>query len=243
MPRLVVFSAKGGCGASLIAANLAAALARHGSTLLLDLHGPEGTADLLLDLQPPAGWTALLPVVHELGERHLQRAVAVHSCGLQLLGAPERADGIEAGRGSVNLLHALGSTYEWLVVDAPSGAWSDAVERSDHVLLVVTPDPPALRCARRLLGTRPEGLGAEIGLVVNQVGRGQPATPAEIAAGLGAHLLASVPSDPRSVGYQVHFGRACVLDRQSALGRVVAGMAARIAAPRVQRAGPTRSRR
>ena len=237
MPRLVVFSAKGGCGASLIAANLAVALARHGPALLLDLHGPEGTADLLLDLRPPIGWTALLPVERELGERHLLRAVSVHPSGLHLLGAPERNDGVDAGKGSAILLQALDRHYTWLVVDAPSGAWSVAAEESDHVLLVVTPDPPALRAARRLIAATPDGLGARTGLVLNQVGRGQPATPAEIAAGLGVPLLASVPSDPRSVGYQIHFGQACVLDRQSALGRCVSGMAARLAAPRNQRQG------
>ena len=175
MPRLVVFSAKGGCGASLIAANLAVALARHGPTLLFDLHGPEGTADLLLDLRPPVGWTALLPVERELGERHLQRSVSVHPSGLHLLGAPESNDGVEAGKGSAIFLQALDTKYTWLVVDAPSGAWSVAAEESNHVLLVVTPDPPALRAAQRLIAATPHGLGARTGLVLNQVGRGQPA--------------------------------------------------------------------
>jgi Flp pilus assembly CpaE family ATPase len=97
-------------------------------------------------------------------------------------------------------------------------------------LLVTTADPPALRCARRLLHSRPPAAHSRVGLVLNQFGRGQPASASEVAASLECPLLAAVPVDPRGVGYQVNFGRPCALDRQSALGRSMMALARRLAA-------------
>ena len=51
MGVLTVFSSKGGCGASLVATNLALALARSAPTLLIDFHAHEGTDDLLEDIE------------------------------------------------------------------------------------------------------------------------------------------------------------------------------------------------
>jgi Flp pilus assembly CpaE family ATPase len=87
MAVLTVFSAKGGCGASLIATNLALALAHSAPTVLLDLHGQEGTDDLLLDLRSPHAWPELLPVAAELTERHIELVGSRHPEGLVMLAA------------------------------------------------------------------------------------------------------------------------------------------------------------
>jgi pilus assembly protein CpaE len=231
MGVLTVFSAKGGCGASLIATNLALALAYSAPTLLLDLHGQEGTDDLLLDLRSPHAWPELLPVAAELTDRHIELVGSRHPEGLVMLAAP--ASGIDPRpvREIRSLLEALSRRYAWVIVDAPSGAWSPApAELSDTLLLVTTADPPALRCAKRLLQARPQGVHGRVGLVLNQFGRGQPASASEVAASLDCPLLATVPVDPRGVGYQVNFGRPCALDRQSPLGRTVVALARRLTA-------------
>lgn len=226
MGVLTVFSAKGGCGASLIATNLALALARSAPTLLLDLHGNDGTDDLLLDLRSPHAWPELLPVAAELTDRHLELVACRHPEGLVMLAAP--ASGIDPplAQGTRSLIEALARRYAWVIVDAPSGAWSPVpAELSDTLLLVTTADPPALRCAKRLLQARPQGVHGRVGLVLNQFGRGQPASASEVAASLDTPLLAAVPVDPRAVGYQVNFGRPCALDRQSPLGRTAVALA------------------
>lgn len=232
MAILTVFSAKGGCGASLVATNLALALARGAPTLLVDLHAQAGTDDLLLDLRTDHAWPELLPVAAELTDRHIDLVASRHAEGIVLLAAPTSSpmDPMRDG-GTSTLLGALSSRYGWVVVDAPSGAWGPAcVETSDMFLLVTTSDPPSLRCAKRLLQSRPAATQGRIGLVLNQFGRSQPVSAAEVAASLECPLLATIPVDPRGVGYQVNFGRACVLDAQSSLGRAMAQLARRVSA-------------
>jgi MinD superfamily P-loop ATPase len=74
MPILAVTGAKGGCGASLVATNLALALTPYGETLLVDMHVGDAGDDLLLDLSSERSWADLLPVASELTERHLELA-------------------------------------------------------------------------------------------------------------------------------------------------------------------------
>jgi pilus assembly protein CpaE len=205
MGVLTVFSAKGGCGASLVATNLALALNRTSPALLIDLHAGMGTDDLLLDLRGEHAWTELLPVAAQLTNRHLELVASRHAEGLILLAAPASPsiDVPQDGRVRV-LLDALSARHAWVVVDAPSGAWDPVcAETSDLFLLVTTADPPALRCARRLLLSRPPATHGRLGLILNQFGRGQPASASEIAASLECPLLAVIPSDSRGAGYQV----------------------------------------
>lgn len=231
MGVLTVFSAKGGCGASLIATNLSLALAHSAPTLLLDLHGQEGTDDLLLDLRSSHAWPELLPVAAELTDRHIELVSSRHPEGLVVLAAASSGTDPPLAQPTRSLIEALARRYAWMILDAPSGAWSPVpAELSDTLLLVTTADPPALRCAKRLLQARPQGTQAQVGLVLNQFGRGQPASASEVAASLDCPLLAAVPVDPRGVGYQVNLGRPCALDRQSPLGRTVVGLARRLTA-------------
>ena len=229
MGVLTVFSAQGGCGASLIATNLALALARSAPTLLLDLHGQEGTDDLLLDLRSPHAWPELLPVAAELTDRHVELVACRHPEGLVMLAAPASGIDPSPAHGTRSLIEALARRYAWVIADAPSGAWSpEPAGLSDTLLLVTTADPPALRCAKRLLQARPQGMLGRVGLVLNQFSRGQPASASEVAASLDCALLAVTPVDPRGVGYQVNFGRPCALDRQSPLGGAVFALARRL---------------
>src|SRR3989304_2087705 len=96
MPVLAVTGAKGGCGASLVATNLALALAPYGATLLVDLHVGDSGDDLLLDLLSERTWADLLPVAAELTARHLDLVLQQHSGGLHFLAGARAGGG--AGR-------------------------------------------------------------------------------------------------------------------------------------------------
>jgi pilus assembly protein CpaE len=228
-----VLSSKGGTGASLLATNLGVCLAGTAECVLVDLHLGAGYDDLLLDLSTERSWADLLHVAEELTPRHLELTLAVHESGLKLLGAPEGIpDGPDQTR-TLKLLRVLGERFPWLVVDMPAGLDGTSravVDISDVILLVSTADPPALRAARRTLAVFPDDVCERCGLVLNQITRRHPAAPREIAASLGVKLLAALPPDPRAVGYQVNFGRPCVLDSRSALGRAVAVLARRLIA-------------
>lgn len=223
MPVIAVGGAKGGVGASLVAVNLAVGLAEQKPTLLLDMVPAVGSCDLLLDLSPRRSWRDLLPVASELSERHLELSIQTHESGLSLLAAPEAGSG--ATDGLVRLVAALAERWSWLVLDAGSGvaAWRQAViEASDWTLLVVTPDPPALRAAARWVqATAATGNDERRRLVINQISSSHPANPTRTAESLGLPFLAALPLDRAAVGAQVHFGRPALLDPESRLGAAV----------------------
>jgi Flp pilus assembly CpaE family ATPase len=229
---ILMTGAKGGCGASLTATNLAVALARHAETLLVDLHDGEGVDDLLLDLRPQPSWAELLAVAGELSPRHLDLGTSMHASGLRLLASPPRIGPAGPERRMHDLVAELARRFAWVVVDLPARRWRSfqAPAPQGWMLLVLTADPPALRAAQRWIESFDPPSRARVGLVFNQHTPAHPADPASIAASLGVRLWATLPRDARAVGFQVNFGRACAMDPDSAFGRAAADLARAVAA-------------
>jgi pilus assembly protein CpaE len=227
-----IMGAKGGCGASLVATNLGVLLAQKGGCLLVDLHPYWGYDDLLLDLEADRAWMELLPVAAELNALHLALATARHPSGLLLLGVGEGVAAAVAPQGLETLIAALRGHFPWLLLDL-SPYWLPAVETSmsaqDAFLLVSTPDPLALRAARRILARMAEESRKRTVLVLNQLDRRHPLQAQAVADSLGATLLGVLPPDPRAVGAQVNFGQPCVADARSSFGRGIAALAQRLA--------------
>ena len=229
MAVVAIVSAKGGCGASLVATNLAVHLARRAPTLLLDLHPVLGYDDLLLDLRPDRSWLDLIPVAAELTARHVELTAAVHSSGLRYLAAPRTGSPPLVSTPQMTaLLASLAGWHAWLLIDlAPETilAGPDWLAQLELLLLVATGDPPALRGARMLLEALPAEMHAHARLVLNQFGRRHPVQPRAVADSLECPLLAVLPTDRSAVGYQINFGHPCALDPSSAFGRAVASLA------------------
>jgi len=224
-------SAKGGVGASLVATNLGCILASYGQTLLLDLNPGSGADDLLLNLTPQRSWVDLLPVVKEISPKHLQLVIAQHPSGLNFMQTPDVWHNEIDWLAVVQLLRYLADEMEWLLLDMPTGipaSTQSVFSMMDIALIVTTADPPALRATGRLINSLPADIRGKSGLVVNQITRRHPVSPAEIARSLEIPLLAALQPDARAVGYQVSFGIPCVSDRGSRFGRGVALLAARL---------------
>lgn len=231
MTVIGMLSAKGGVGASLVATNLGCVLADFGQTLLLDLNPGSGADDLLLDLSPQRSWLDLLPVVKEISPKHLQLIIAQHPSGLKFMRAPEVWLNDIDWLAVVQLLGYLAAENEWLLLDMPTGmpaATQSVFSMIDMALVVTTADPPALRAAVHLIKSLPTNLRWQSGLVVNQITRRHPVSPAEIARSLEIPLLAALQPDHRAVGYQVSFGNLCVSDRRSSFGRGIVLLAAKL---------------
>ncbi|HEV2814125.1 MAG TPA: TadE/TadG family type IV pilus assembly protein [Solirubrobacteraceae bacterium] len=178
---VVVAGAKGGVGTSTIALHLAltAVAARPDRPVcLVDLDLQAGDLSALLDIPPRRSIVDLAEVAHELSYRHLSDTVYGHGSGLSVLPAPhegERAEEvtIEAAR---NVLGALRTRHDLVVVDAGAyvyEATGAAYELADRMIVVATPDGPALRGARRLLELweRLEVTPGDTRLLVNRVSR------------------------------------------------------------------------
>ncbi|MCK5053717.1 MAG: hypothetical protein KAR65_05545 [Anaerolineales bacterium] len=231
MTVLGILSAKGGVGASLVATNLGCALSGYGQTLLLDLNPGSGADDLLLNLSPRRSWVDLLPVVKEINPKHLQLVIAQHPSGLNFMRTPEVWHNDIDWLAVVQLLIYLADENEWLLLDMSTGipaSTQSVFSMMDIALIVTTADPPALRAAGRLINSLPAEIRGQSGLVVNQITRRHPVSPAEIARSLEIPLLAALQPDSRAVGYQVSFGNPCVSDRGSSFGRGVVLLATRL---------------
>lgn len=238
MPTVLVISARGGSGASLLASNLGVAVAEASSCMLLDLHGAEAVDDLLLDLEPAHQWPDLIDLSESLSEAHLARAACLHPSGLRLLAGGACTD--EAPAQASPLVRSLASHAAWLLIDAPSARPGNALlEAADLTLLVVTTDPVSLRAARRWLSSLRAPARRKVALVVNQVAPGLPLLAQGAGHALEIPLWAWLPADAAAVGRQVHFGEAAVCMRGSPYGRAVRRLALRLLGFRWQQARAT----
>jgi pilus assembly protein CpaE len=232
MAGFIVQGGKGGVGASLVAVNLAAALSGRDGTLLIDLDPWSGGDDLLLDLRAQHSWVDLLPVVGELTRTHLNRACVHYGSKLDFLGASTVWPTSSEWKSLPELLFDLESHYQRIVIDLPP--WIEAVGGLElyrqrwYRLLVMTPDPAAMRAGRRWLEQLPLNCLGETRLIVNQYTELHPVSPSRIADSLGIELLGITPIDSRAVGYQINFGRCCVEDEQSQFGRAMVRIAERL---------------
>jgi pilus assembly protein CpaE len=156
---VAVAGAKGGVGASTVAAHLAL-LARGGGqqrrVCLVDLDLQAGDVPQLLNLTYHRTITDLVEVSDELTARALEETLYVHPSGLRVLLAPgegERGEDI-TGRVAKQVLGGLKARFDVVVVDCGTTvteANAVAVEMADQVLVVATPDVLSLRAAKRLI--------------------------------------------------------------------------------------------
>jgi pilus assembly protein CpaE len=230
MPVVALQGAKGGVGTSLIATNLGCALARQEPTLLLDVHGASGGDDLLLNLKPERSWADLLSVAGELQKEHIQRAVATHTTGLHLLASPPRIVG-QDWVAFQKLVRQLNRFFRWILLDLPSdGLLAPPLDafQVEVSFLVASPDPVALRAAKRWRERTAAPPANRMGLVLNQYSNRHPAGAEELAVSIDLPLVATLPVDLRAVGYQVNFGRVCIEDSRSSFGSSIARLMDRL---------------
>ena len=172
-PRLVsFFSPKGGVGTTTLAVNVAVSMAaRNDRTVaLVDLDLEWGQVSTQLNISPHFSVVELARDSAALDDPELVRAYAEkHSSGLAVFASPARPDqGEMIGLEHVTrLLDGLQSTYDLTIVDVGSLLDERSLtvfEQSDRVVLVVTPEIPAVRAMHTLrellaeLGTPPERL-------------------------------------------------------------------------------------
>lgn len=170
-----VFPAKGGVGATTLAANLAGILQARGErTCLVDLNVNMGDVLAFLDL--PGGYSISDVVVNmgRLDRALLDTTLLRHRSGIHVLAQSHRvedADRVDAGAIS-HLIAFLRERYDAVVLDGLR-SFDDlsvaALDASDNVLLVATQEVPAVRDARRCLELF-QRLGNErkVALVVNR---------------------------------------------------------------------------
>lgn len=157
---ITVYAAKGGCGKTMLATNLAIALAAGGTkrTCLIDLDLTLGDIALSLQLTPERTIADAVPVADRIDETGLRTLVTPFCPGVDVLLAPVVPTVAERiSRDLVTeILYLARSIYDFVVVDSPP-LFHDhvvaALDSSHQYVLVVTPTVTAMKNTRILLDT------------------------------------------------------------------------------------------
>jgi pilus assembly protein CpaE len=207
---IAVYGPKGGVGTTTVATSLSVGLAQAKKRVcLVDLDLQFGDVGVFLDLKGQNTVADLLGHADALDPALLDDILQTHSSGLRVLLAPEQlgAGGALDPDAVSRLLERLREHFDRVVVDLAS-AYTDltatVLGAADCVLIVTTPELPALQNAQRaLVATKLDGRAR---IVVNRspgkVGIGIP----EIERALGRVVFATIPSDGVNVTQAVNRG-------------------------------------
>jgi pilus assembly protein CpaE len=236
---VTVFSPKGGTGKTVVAVNLATAIAkREGKrTLLLDLDLQFGDAAIGLGIEPEKTIYDLVVAPGELDPEKVAGYVTKHPCGLDLLPAPLRPEDAElVVEGKVtSLLEVVRTAYDVIVVDTSPffhGPMLATLDRSDELLVLCGLDVPTLKNVRLALQTL-ELLSfptSRIRYVMNRANTNVGLKTREVEEALKVKISSELPSD-RLVPLSVNRGNPVVLaEPRSDFSRAIGALAKEIAA-------------
>jgi pilus assembly protein CpaE len=152
---VTVFAAKGGCGKTSFAINLAVALARHSDrrVCIVDLDLAFGDVAISVQLDPAKTIVDAIPMAGHLDNTGAASLLTRYQPNLEMLLAPTTPGDAEKIPASLigELLLVLRTIFDYVVVDTPA-QFSEhvltAMDNSAHHVLLTTPDVPALKNLR-----------------------------------------------------------------------------------------------
>ena len=217
---ITVFSPKGGTGKTVVATNLAAALATvtGKKTLLLDLDLQFGDAAIMLGVEPEKTIFDLVVAPGELDSEKLAGYTTHHTCGLEIMPAPLRPEDAELVTEAklARLLEVARETYDAIVVDTSPffhGPMLATLDRTDELFLLCGLDVPTLKNVKLSLQTL-EMLSFprdRIRIVLNRANSKVGLKASDVEEALGMKIRHQIPSD-RAVPLGVNKGKPVVLD-------------------------------
>jgi pilus assembly protein CpaE len=179
----------------------------------VDLKPGLGDAALFLGVNSRYTLLDAIDNAHRLDASLLDGLMAKHLSGLELLPGSDQCHRPTGAEGEVidRLLALLSERCEYIVVDAGSqinGMTMAALNVSDMVAVVMNPDVPSIRNARRLTEYLAErGLGPDrVRTLLNRVGASSPMEFKEMEEALGSKIFLTIPSDYKSVASALNAG-------------------------------------
>jgi len=243
---VTVFAAKGGCGKTTLAINLAVALAKDGRRVcLVDLDLAFGDVAISVQVNPARTIINALPMLGHVDTTGAASLLTKYRGGLDLLLAPVTPGDAEKIPPALvrELLAVLQGMYDFVVVDTPA-QFSEhvliAMDASAHHVLLTTPDVPALKNLRVTLDTFDMlSYPADIrSVVLNRSDAKVGLTTDDVTRAVRSPLALLVPSS-REVPVSINKGTPIVLDNPA---HPVSQAIVRFARERLQAGFPARQR-
>jgi pilus assembly protein CpaE len=201
---VTLIGAKGGTGVTSLTLHLALNLVRRHKQkcVLVDQHPALGDVSLYLGLaRHQYSFYELVHNTDRLDEELLQGFVLTHESGLHVLDSPDVIDHLphSTPEGLEHTLSFLAGNYQHVLIDCPPGMTPDsgaAIRQSDRVVIVVTPELPAIKNAVRTVEYLvsmhyPEN---SIDIVLNRQAKNNLLTEEEIEAALRRPIAAKIPN-------------------------------------------------
>ena len=229
-----IMPAKGACGATTVATNLAFQWKRLGKkrVLLCDLDPLGGTVSFLLKVKCAYSFVDVLHRSSNL-DTDLWKAMVTSREGVDILLAPEiLVEGISDLKDVTPIINYARDHYDIIILDAGSvyGPWNlSQAFHADEILLVTTNELPALQAAQRALNYLDQG---KIGryktrLVVNRYNRDVGLSKEVISTALNSEVYHIIPSDFEAIQRGLMEGKP--IAASSAVGKGMAQLGDRLA--------------
>lgn len=215
---VAVHGSKGGVGATAVAVNLAVAtrLASRARVALVDANLYSGDVAACLHLMSRSSLADLTPHLKELDQDFLERASVRHASGLHAFLAPDdfaRAQ-IVTGEQIRRMLKVMRDHYDYIIVDTcslPDPVTATALDEADRIMLVLTPEVPALKNAARFLQQSGDfGHQTKTVLVLNRADSRGALGLGDIQTHLHASIAVKLASDERVIVKAVNQGEPVV---------------------------------
>jgi MinD-like ATPase involved in chromosome partitioning or flagellar assembly len=202
----VIFSGKGGVGKSLIATNLAVALAAEGEkAAIVDLDLQFGDVAVMLHAEShPTGIDALAQQGEQVDPEFIDEVMATGPEGVRALlapASPEFADLVNTANLRA-ILRELAKEYDFIVVDTPSHLEErslEAIEMADQIVVVTSFNFAAIKDTKVTLKLL-QSLGVDkdkISVVLNQTRAKVSFQRSEVEESLRFRVLTVLPFEPR----------------------------------------------
>lgn len=242
---------RGGCGKTVIATNLAVAMARMTDNVaLVDLNLWGGDIAMLLDLTPRRTLGDLLPGFGGIDSDLVENLLVKHASGVSVLPSPLTGtfDGTTLSRYVVqSILEALREHYECTIVDtgfANLESTLSAMDYSDLILVVVGMDLPRLRDARYYL----KNLMAanypkeKIRVIVNRATSSKEISSGEVESILEFPVAVQIPNDEALVSTSINLGQPFVAESpHKAISKILMNLAQGLVPVTAETAGKKRA--
>jgi pilus assembly protein CpaE len=211
---IAVFSPKGGAGCTTIATNLAVALQSDDvKVAVVDANIQFGDVHVLFSLKSKYSLVDLVRQAEELDEGFIQSVLAAHPTGVKVvLGpqTPEEAEYVVAPQ-LRRLLEDLRRLFNYVIVDTASVLREQelaVLDVADRILLVATPDIPALANAKKFfdLSEKLEYPKEKIMLVLNRMDKRWGISPQSVEDSLKHPVKGQITFDDKTVISSINSG-------------------------------------